>query len=103
MRNTARSTLALVLQQVLSLALLALATAATECRSVWDERTAWSQEMSTVYNGNGSLVSPTKGPSSRQIISSSTNASPIVVAYGTAPGYNTGDTIEIEGHLVNTN
>lgn len=59
--------------------------------------------MSTVYNGNGSLVSATVGAGTRAAISSSTNASPIVVTYGTAPGYNTGDTIEIEGHVTNTN
>jgi hypothetical protein len=58
--------------------------------------------MSTIYNGQGSLVSPTVGAGTRASIASSTNASPIVVTFGSAPGYITGDTIEIEGHTTNT-
>lgn len=54
----------------------------------------------TIWNGNGSLVSATK-PWTRQAIVSSTNASPIQITTGTH-GYNTGDTVEIEGHVTNT-
>ena len=57
--------------------------------------------MSIVFNGQGSLVTPTVGPSARGAIVSSTNAAPIVVTQ-TAHGYNTGDTVEVESHLVNT-
>lgn len=59
--------------------------------------------MSTTYAGNGTNPTPNIGAATRAAIASSTNASPIVVTYGTAPGYNTGDTIEIEGHQTNTN
>jgi hypothetical protein len=57
--------------------------------------------MATVYNGNGSLVSATSGAGNRTAINSSTNAAPIAVS-ATAHGYNTGDSVEIEGHLTNT-
>jgi hypothetical protein len=57
--------------------------------------------MPTVYNGNGSLVTSTVGPAHRQVITSSTNTAPIVVDV-TAHGYNTGDTVAIEGHATNT-
>ena len=57
--------------------------------------------MSTVWNGNGTLVSPTVSAGTRLAIVSSTNASPIVVTTGTH-GYNTGDSVEIEGHATNT-
>jgi hypothetical protein len=58
--------------------------------------------MSVVYNGAGSLVSATTGAGTRVSIFSSTNASPIVVSTWTSHGFNTGDTVEIEGHTTNT-
>jgi hypothetical protein len=58
--------------------------------------------MSVVYNGAGSLVSATTGAGTRVGIFSSTNANPIVVSTISAHGFNTGDTVEIEGHATNT-
>lgn len=58
--------------------------------------------MSTVYNGQGSLVTPTVSQGMRRAIVSSTNATPIVLQV-TAHGYNTGDTVEVQGHQTNTN
>ena len=57
--------------------------------------------MSTVMNGNGSIPSATTGAQTRVAIVSSTHATPIVVTTGTH-GFNTGDTVEIEGHATNT-
>lgn len=58
--------------------------------------------MPSGYNGNGSIPTLTTGPQTRRAIAASTNASPIVVQTSVPHGYNTGDTVEIEGHLVNT-
>ena len=58
--------------------------------------------MAIVYNGQGSLVSPTVGVGTRVQIFSSTSTSPVVVSTVTAHGFNTGDTVEIEGHTINT-
>ena len=52
--------------------------------------------MSTVYSGNGTLVSPTTGAGVRKAISAVANTSPIAITC-TGHGYNTGDTIEQEG------
>lgn len=52
--------------------------------------------MSTVFNGNGSLVSATSGSSRRVTISSIANTTPIQVT-ATAHGFNTGDTVYQEG------
>lgn len=62
--------------------------------------------MSEIYNANGTLPAvtkpfdPTVGPG--VAITSSTNATPIVVT-ATAHGFSTGDTVQIEGHHTNTN
>src|SRR5580658_5133525 len=58
--------------------------------------------MPTGYNGNGSIPFVTQDPTDRVAIAASTNASPIVIQTSTTPGFNTGDTIEVEGHFVNT-
>lgn len=54
----------------------------------------------TGYAAQGTIPVPTS-PYNRIAIVSSTNASPIVVT-ATGHGFNTGDSIEIEGHLTNT-
>ena len=54
----------------------------------------------TGYAAQGTIPVPTR-PYYRVPIVSSTNASPIVVK-ATAHGFNTGDSIEIEGHATNT-
>lgn len=66
--------------------------------------------MSTIYNAVGTLpqvtapsvnvASATQAPGLS--ISSSTNATPIVITTASAHGYQTGDTIRIEGHTTNT-
>lgn len=58
--------------------------------------------MPTNYNGDGTVPSAVSGYNPLNI-SSSTNANPIVVTTGSPHGYGTGDTVQIEGHLVNTN
>jgi hypothetical protein len=59
--------------------------------------------MSSTYNANGTLVSATNGQT-QVPIASSTNptAFPYVIQTSFAHGYNSGDYVEIEGHLVNT-
>lgn len=57
--------------------------------------------MATQYNGDGTI--PTVRSFATLSISSSTNATPIVVTTSTNHGYATGDTVDIEGHAVNTN
>jgi len=52
--------------------------------------------MSTVYSGNGTLISPTTGAGVRKAISAVANTTPIAITC-TGHGYNTGDTIEQEG------
>lgn len=59
--------------------------------------------MSTIYTGNGTLPTPTVANQVRQAIASSTNATPIVITTSAAHGFNTGDTVLIEGHSTNTN
>jgi hypothetical protein len=56
--------------------------------------------VSTIYNGAGSLVSPTKGSNVQIVITSTTNAAPVSVLTNVPHGYNTGDTVEIEGTSV---
>lgn len=66
--------------------------------------------MSEIINGNGTIPQATVAPSSYIVataspgltISSSTNATPIVITTSAAHGFSTGDTIFVEGHLVNT-
>jgi len=58
--------------------------------------------MPTVFNGNGTMVSPTVGGWTARAIASSTNASPIAVTTTLNHGFNTGDTVEIAGHATNT-
>ena len=53
--------------------------------------------MSTKYNGQATLVSPTKGASARVAISAVANTSPIAITTSGAHGFNTGDSIEQEG------
>ena len=53
------------------------------------------------YAAQGTIPSATTGAQVRVAIVSSTNASPIVVD-ATSHGFNTGDSIEIEGHVTNT-
>ena len=55
----------------------------------------------TGYAAQGTIPNATTGAQVRVAIVSSTNASPIVVQ-ATAHGFNTGDSIEIEGHATNT-
>lgn len=57
--------------------------------------------MGTNYNGDGTIPAATSGYNPLSI-SSSTNATPIEITFGGAHGYATGDTVAIEGHLVNT-
>lgn len=57
--------------------------------------------MSTTYSGDGTVPSATR-PWNRQAISSSTNTSPIQLVIP-SHGFNSGDTISVEGHLTNTN
>lgn len=66
--------------------------------------------MSEIYNGDGTIPQATApfdalagSPAAGLSISSSTNATPIVVTTASAHGYSTGDTVFIEGHKVNTN
>lgn len=54
--------------------------------------------MSTQYSGLAANISP---PAAQSILSS-TNASPIVLAFSAAHGMATGDTVHVSGHLVNT-
>jgi hypothetical protein len=49
------------------------------------------------FNGNGTLVSPTKGAGVRVAISAVANTTPIEVTTSGAHGFNTSDTIEQEG------
>lgn len=58
--------------------------------------------MSVVFNGAGSLVTPTVGAGVRRAIFSSTSTTPAVVSTVSAHGFNTGDTVFIEGHSTNT-
>lgn len=58
--------------------------------------------MSTTYNPDSTLVTSTGGYASKAI-SSSTNASPIVVTTSTTHGYANGDVVQIENHATNTN
>lgn len=53
--------------------------------------------MSTKYNGQATLVSPTKGAGARVAISAVANTSPIAITTSGAHGFNTGDSIEQEG------
>jgi len=57
--------------------------------------------MSSTYSGNG--TSPTSLGYTPIAISSSTNATPIVVTTGSAHGFSPGDTVVVENHAVNTN
>jgi hypothetical protein len=82
---------------VLLIAAAVVACAVTATGSPWSDTT-----LPTGYNGNGSIPTLTTGPQTRRAITASTNASPIVVTTGALHGYNTGDTVEVEGHLVNT-
>jgi hypothetical protein len=64
--------------------------------------------MSTVYYGDGTQPTPVKGALAAVNIESSTDATPIVIQTFSAHGFTNGsgnptDTVEIEGHLVNTN
>lgn len=66
--------------------------------------------MSEIINGNGTIPQATAPfdatapvPAAGLDISSSTNATPIVVTTSSPHGYSTGDTVFIEGHKVNTN
>jgi hypothetical protein len=58
--------------------------------------------VSTVYNGNGTLVTPTQNPVTRIPISVVANTTPIEITTGGAHGFNTGDTIEQEGTSVSS-
>lgn len=58
--------------------------------------------MSETYVPNGTVPAPTVGANTRYTIQSSTNASPIQVTFTAGTAINDQDTIEIEGHLVNT-
>src|SRR5258707_1694651 len=58
--------------------------------------------MSELLNGDGSVPRATSGYVLHTILSS-TNATPIAVTFNASHGFNEGDTIEVEGHLVNTN
>ena len=53
--------------------------------------------MPTVFNGNGTLVSPTTGANTIISITSISTATPQVVTGGTH-GFNTGDTVEVQGN-----
>ena len=55
--------------------------------------------MSTVYNGQGTLVTPTTGAGIRRAITAIANTTPIQVTV-TAHGFNTGDSVEIENAAV---
>lgn len=57
--------------------------------------------MAEFINGNGSVVQSTAGYV-QVAISSSTNASPIVITFGGSHNSNEGDTWQVEGHRVNT-
>lgn len=57
--------------------------------------------MSSQYNPDGSIPQATK-PWTQVAISSSTNASPIVITTSGAHGFTDGDNVEVEGHAVNT-
>lgn len=57
--------------------------------------------MTELLNGDGTVPASTSGWV-QHVISSSTNASPIAVTFCSPTCFNEGDTIEIEGHLVNT-
>ena len=53
--------------------------------------------MATLYNGQGTLISPTKGAGARVAISAVANTSPIAITTSGAHGFNSGDSIEQEG------
>jgi hypothetical protein len=57
--------------------------------------------MSELINGDGTIPKATSGWV-QHVIASSTNASPIAVTFCSPHCANEGDTIEVEGHLVNT-
>jgi hypothetical protein len=57
--------------------------------------------MSSIYTADGTQVTPPAGAQAHQPIVLSTFASPIKLTI-TAHGLNQGDTVEVEGHLVNT-
>ncbi len=57
--------------------------------------------MGTNVNGDGTVPHVTSF--APVAISSSTNATPIVITTGTNHGYATGDTVLVEGHVTNTN
>jgi hypothetical protein len=59
--------------------------------------------MSTIYNGAGQVPFPTSGAWRQVFISASTNASPIHITSLGSHAFNTGDSVEVEGHTVNTN
>jgi hypothetical protein len=57
--------------------------------------------VAELINGDGTIPQATSGYV-QHAISSSTNAAPIAVTFAAPHGFNEGDTIAIEGHLVNT-
>jgi hypothetical protein len=57
--------------------------------------------MTELINGDGTVPQATSGWV-QHVIASSTNASPIAVTFCSPHCANEGDTIEVEGHLVNT-
>src|ERR1017187_493988 len=55
----------------------------------------------TGYAAQGTLPNATTGAQVRRAITSSTNTAPIIVK-AVAHGFNSGDTVEVEGHATNT-
>ena len=59
--------------------------------------------MSSIFNPLGSLVSAVTPTKNFTVIESSTNAAPIVIQTFASHGFNNGDFVEVNNHLVNTN